>query len=120
MSTAAHKGAKSRRLPAVLVVVALVAAGAVAWALRPGDSGEPFAMSSPRFELLSVPRTGVCSTPPAKPFAPTSVSISGVVDGAKVLALPRDHNNVPGVPPTSAKYAFAWDRPPGIKPGAPR
>jgi sortase (surface protein transpeptidase) len=27
---------------------------------------------------------------------------------------------VPGVPPTSAKHSFAWDRPPGIKPGADR
>jgi hypothetical protein len=120
MTTAAHKGGASRRFAAVLVVAAVVAAGAAAWLLRPADSGRPFAMNSPAFDLLAIPKTGVCTKPATSPFTPTSVSIRGVVDDGQVLPLPRDGNNVPEVPPTSAKYAFAWDRPPGIKPGSPR
>lgn len=54
------------------------------------------------------------------PFAPASIAIAGVTSGAPVLALPRDAAGVPGVPPltSTGKTEFAWDRPPGIRPGA--
>ena len=121
MSTAEHRRASPKKLAAVLVLVALVAAALTAWMLRPEEQqGRPFAMGSPTFEPLAIPKSGVCTRPAPAPFTPTSVTISDVVRGGEVLALPRDGNNVPGVPPTSAKYAFAWDRPPGIKPGSDR
>lgn len=109
----------------VLVLVALVAAALVAWTLRPQESpGRPFEMNSPTFDLLAsptpAPRTGVCEQPVPEPFEPTSITISDIVKDAEVMPLPRDEQGVPSVPPTSAKHAFAWDRPPGIKPGSDR
>jgi sortase (surface protein transpeptidase) len=43
-----------------------------------------------------------------------------VVRDATVLALPRDTNDVPGVPPATdaGRWEFGWDRPPGIRPGS--
>jgi hypothetical protein len=120
MSTADHRRSAPKRLAAVLVVVAVVAAAVVAWMLRPQEQGKPFEMNSPSFDMLAIPKTGVCARPATAPFTPTSVSIPHVVKDGQVLALPRDGNNVPSVPPTSAKYTFAWDRPPGIKPGSDR
>lgn len=124
MATAEHRQPASQRFAAVAVLVAVVAAALVAWTMRPQEEGRPFEMNSPSFELLAIPtaapKTGVCERPAPRPFTPTSVTIPDVVKDGEVLPLPRDGNNVPGVPPTSAKYAFAWDRPPGIKPGAPR
>lgn len=108
----------SRGLAIVLALVAVAAVVAlVVWNLRPQEPARPFEMNSPSFELLTVPKAPTCEGSATGPFVPTSVTISGVVDDARVLALPRDKNNVPGTPPTSAKHAFAWDRP-GIKPGS--
>jgi len=108
-----------------LLLLAVAAAVVLAWAQRPQESVKPFAMSSPRFDILPVAApspsaTGVCARPATAPFTPTSVSIPQVIKDGKVLALPRDGNNVPAVPPTSAKSTFAWDRPPGIMPGSDR
>lgn len=103
----------------VLALVAVAAAALVAWNLRAQEPARPFEMNSPSFELLAVPEAGTCEGAAAEPFVPTSITIDGVVRDAHVLALPRDENDVPGVPPTSAKHAFAWDRP-GIKPGSDR
>jgi len=50
-------------------------------------------------------------------FVPTNISVTGITQ--PVLGLPRDENDVPGVPPLSNadKQVFAWDEP-GVKPGA--
>ncbi len=81
-------------------------------------------MNSPTFDAVTAPATtratGVCAHPATAPFTPTSISIPDVIQDGKVMALPRDANDVPRVPPTSAKFAFAWDRPPGIEPGSDR
>ena len=120
MTTAEHRRAAPKRLAVVLVLVALLIAAGLAWVLRPDGPGRPFAMGSPTLQPVSVPRPpSTCGSPATAPFTPTHVSIPHVVKNADVLALPRDGNNVPGVPPTSAKFTFAWDRP-GIKPGSPR
>lgn len=58
-----------------------------------------------------------CAT--AEPFVPSQIAVQGVVRRAEVMALPRDANRVPGVPPIGRKHTFAWDRP-GIRPGEPR
>jgi hypothetical protein len=112
-------------VPAVLaVVVAVVMAALLAWVLRPQPEPSSFEMNSPSFELLPVPtptptpRPGVCGKPATRPFTPTSITIPSIIKDGQVLALPRDANNVPSTPPTSAKYTFAWDRPPGIMPGS--
>jgi hypothetical protein len=58
-----------------------------------------------------------CSRRADRPFVPTSIAVIGVTQ--PVLGLPRDADNIPGVPSlTSAdKLVFAWDKP-GVKPGA--
>lgn len=110
----------SRGLAIVLALVAVAAVIAlVVWNLRPQETSRPFEMNSPSFELLAVPKASTCEGSAAGPFVPTRVTISSVVQDARVLALPRDENDVPGVPPTSDKHSFAWDRP-GIKPGSDR
>lgn len=59
-----------------------------------------------------------CAGGARKPFGPTSIRVQDVTKDSRVLALPRDSHNVPGVPATSDKTSFAWDAP-GIKPGSP-
>ncbi len=109
------------------VVLAVASAAVVAWTLLSPESqsGRPFAIHSPTFDPLTVaapvtPTPDVCGRPASAPFTPTSISIPRVVKDGKVLALPRDGNNVPSAPATSARFTFAWDRPPGIKPGSDR
>jgi hypothetical protein len=106
------------------LVVAVVVAGLLVWMPRPQpDPASSFDMNSPSFELLPVPSPtpsppGVCGHPATKPFTPTSITIPHVVKNGQVLALPRDGRDVPSTPPVTAKFTFAWDRPPGIKPGS--
>lgn len=61
----------------------------------------------------------VCDDGATSPFTPRPISVADVVRRAPVLALSRDANDVPGVPPLSeaGKSEFAGDRPPGIMPG---
>lgn len=119
---------------AAVGLVVLVAAGWLLWPSgpRPAVSGGPAPMTGagatlPSFTtvdgvtLSALDHRLVCERG-ARPFTPTSVAIPGLTGGARVLALPRDADGVPGVPPlTSAgKAEFAWDRPPGIRPGERR
>jgi len=62
----------------------------------------------------------ICASGATTSFTPDQITVDGVVRRAPVLALARDGNNVPGVPPLSeaGKHEFAWDRPPGILPGS--
>ena len=63
-----------------------------------------------------------CPDTVAKPFAPTSITVTGVARNVDVLALKRDGNNVPGIPPltTTGKHVFAYDLGQKIRPGDPR
>jgi len=63
----------------------------------------------------------MCGDPAKKPFVPKQISVAGVTTKARVLALPRDAENVPQAPPISnvGKTEFAWDAP-TIKPGEPK
>lgn len=63
-------------------------------------------------------RASACR-PADRAFAPTSLTIPGVVGRTKVLALGRDSRGVPRTPPlTSAgKWQVAWDRS-RIRPGS--
>ena len=67
------------------------------------------------------PVPDACENGATKPFTPTSIDIQDVRDELPILALARDENDVPGVPPITARDAVAWDRPPrGLQPGSPR
>lgn len=108
---------------AALIVLALVIALLIT---RSGGSPTPVAVPPPPVPTLA-PATPSPAPPPtcstvAHPFVPTSVSIPGVVGKVSVLALHRDANGVPGVPPISAigKTEMAFDLGNGIEPGDPR
>lgn len=111
-----------RRVAAVLALVIAVAALLVSMLRPQPEARSSFDIGSPSFELLPVPKPppGVCGHPATKPFTPTSTTIPHVVKHAQVLALPRDGHGLPSTPSTLAKYTFAWDRPPGIRPGSAR
>lgn len=117
---------------ALVLVLALAVGGALLlWpanepsaADRRGTGG-PTAAPPPPFAtvdgttLVAAPEPRACRPRARTPFTPTTIAIAGVTDGAHVLALPRDASGVPGVPPltSTGKSEFAWDRPPGIRPG---
>lgn len=113
------------RWSGVMVVVAavLVAAVALGWwlAAKPGDVVRPPTRQAAAAGTTLHARS-FCSTGATTPFSPTGISIPGVIRRVPVLALPRDANGVPGALPLTdaAKHEFAWDEPPGIKPGAAR
>ena len=103
---------------ACLVAILTVAAVVVAALLR---SPEPAPTARPTATLAPIPTPSPtperCEKPADRPFTPTRITVPGIIRNAKVVALPRDASNVPGVPPTAAKHVIAWDRPPGIRPG---
>lgn len=59
---------------------------------------------------------------PKHPFVPKSVTIPGVDKHTTVLALRRDHRNVPRTPPLTdrGKWQFAWDKLSDIRAGSER
>jgi len=97
----------------VMVVVTLQGA-------EPAPAARPAATASPTTPTPTSSPTGPCADQATEPFTPKQITVPGIIRNAKVLALPRDGSNVPGVPPTSAKQDIAWDRPPGIRPGEPQ
>ena len=126
--------AVSRRAGALggLVLLVLLAGAVLVWAsderptgdrpaATPATTRPPAPFPTLAGATLAAERSPVCQRP-VRPFTPTSVAIPGVTRGARVLALPRDADGVPGVPPltTAGKTEFAWDRPPGIRPGERR
>jgi hypothetical protein len=120
MTTVKHRR-RARGVATVLVLVAVAAAALLVWMQRPQETTRPFNLASPSFKLLTTaPPKGECADPATKPFTPTRITIPQVVKNGQVLAAPRDAQDLPSTPPTSAKYAFAWDRPPGIMPGSDR
>ena len=114
-------------LVAALAAALVVSVVMVVVALRPAapaPAAEPVASASPTPTPTPspTPKPSPCEDQATEPFKPTRITIPGVVRNARTLALPRDGNNVPGVPPVSGpgKQQVAWDRPPGIKPGSPQ
>lgn len=111
-------------LAAALASALIMSAVMVVVALQPAEQApvaRPVATASPTPASTPTPSpTGPCADQATEPFTPTKITVPGVVRDARMLALPRDANNVPGVPPVSGpgKQQVAWDRPPGIKPGS--
>ena len=122
----------SRRLLALLVLVAVLAAAAMVW-LADDEPTSPVAVdpevpsatptvtpTATPTRVKQAPKTPFeCRSKPAA-FTPTSISIAGITSGSPVVAVPRDANGVVGVPPLteSGKAEFAWDEP-GVEPGSP-
>lgn len=111
-------------LVALAVALGVVLVAGVVLLLRPDPEPATQATADPTSAETSPPaaaETGQqeCADSARTTFRPRHVTVEGIIDGAEVRALPRDDNNVPGVPPISDKQVFAWDRP-GIRPGAPR
>jgi hypothetical protein len=110
-------------LAAALVAALLVSAVMVVLSLQqpePAPVARPTPAVSPSPIPTPTPPPGPCAEQADRPFAPKRITIPGIIRNAKVLALPRDGNNVPSVPPVGAKQVIAWDRPPGIRPGEPK
>ena len=89
---------------------------------EPTPVARPVPVATPTPTPTPTPKPGPCDDPATAPFRPARITFPGVVRDVQVVALPRDANNVPGVPPVSeaGKRQIAWDRPPGIKPGEPK
>jgi hypothetical protein len=116
--------AAGRRSALVALVVATVIA--LAYALWPDGTKVEASKPAPVPAVQKVVagttmHPTVCGKPATKPFVPKQISVDGVTNRARVLALPRDFENVPQAPPLSdvGKTEFAWDAP-TVKPGAPK
>jgi hypothetical protein len=97
-----------------LIVIAAVGAWGIA---RSFD--DPGSLPTSKLDAGQIP--GLCENGATKPFTPTSIDIQDVRDDMPILALARDGNDVPGIPPINAGYTVAWDKPPrGLQPGSPR
>lgn len=114
----------TRRSALVVLIVATVIA--LAWTLWPDakkvDRAKPLVVPAAQQVVAGTTlHPAVCGNPAKKPFVPQQISVAGVTNRARVLALPRDANNVPQAPPLSSvgKTQFAWDAP-TLKPGSPK
>lgn len=80
------------------------------------------AVTPPQLVRPAAPLTSQpCATGASGPFVPTQFAIPGVIRPAPILALARDANGVPSVPPVTlaGKQEYAWDKSPvGILPGS--
>jgi hypothetical protein len=115
------RGRDSRAWRHVAVAAAVVGIVAAGWQVGhlPSTEAEP-AVAQAVLAGTTLQARSICDGGATSPFTPTRISVQDVVRKAPVLALARDGNNVPGVPPLSeaGKHEFAWDRPPGILPGS--
>jgi hypothetical protein len=105
-------------------VVVLLAAGCAGPVDRVSPPASPPAVS-PSTPAASPPASGTAALPDGcdvgtAGVAPRQIAMPGVVR-AEVMALPRDENGVPGVPPLTdrGKRVFAWDVEQGVRPGDP-
>lgn len=108
----------------VLLVVVVGVVAALLVGLRSSADTTPVAggldaPDLPRVTAEPTPKSP-CDDGAERAFSPTSVDVPGVQDDISVLALPRDARDIPQTPPTSGtgKNVFAWDRPPGVRPGS--
>lgn len=86
------------------------------WSLdRPAPVDE---LPPPQETVAGSALSPTCDT--RRPFHPVEAVITGYE--ARVVPLPRDGDNVPGVPPltVAGKGVMAWDQPPGVLPGSRR
>lgn len=106
----------------VLVVALVVAVGLLRPTSRTPAAHPTTAVAEPPRSPAPTPTTPPCESQASGEFTPSKVTVPGVFANAPVLALARDGKNVPSVPPVTeaGKREVAWDRPPGIKPGAPK
>lgn len=114
------------RVGIVAGCAALIVLAATVLVLRNGDDPGTIAADPPPPTATSTPAPTPsadpgCTTAP-KAFVPTTVSIPDVARKISVVALRRDSDGVPGVPPlTSAgKTEMAFDLGSGILPGETR
>lgn len=84
------------------------------------SSDEPGTLRAANVGVMPIPDS--CENGATKPFTPTSIDIQDVRGNLPILAMARDDNDVPGVPPPiNASNTVAWDKPPqGLQPGSPR
>ena len=101
------------RLAAVSLIVLLAGCAGQDSGPEPTPEVLPTPAVAPRTTISPSP----CCSTATKPFVPTDITITGL--DVPVLRLGRDENNVPGVPPLSAKFDVAWDAP-GVQPGERR
>jgi hypothetical protein len=89
---------------------------------EPAPVARDVPVATPTTTPTPTAKPGPCDDPATEPFRPAKITFPGVARDVKVVPLPRDANNVPGVPPVSeaGKREIAWDRPPGLKPGSPK
>ncbi len=122
---AAEPVVPTKRLPSrwtgnfrrLVPVAALVAAVLLVGLVQEQSETAP---ASPTVSATPFRTSSSCSSQADEPFTPSHITVPGVVRDAPVHALPRDSNDVPGVPPTTeaGRWEFGWDRPPGIRPGS--
>jgi hypothetical protein len=125
-SSSAPSSSRRRTWIVAALIAALVAAAVIvlvrSWPTEPAPVARPTPAATPTPTPTPSPSQtpSECGDQGAGPFTPKRITVPGIIRDAKVFALPRDGSNVPGVPPTAAKQAIAWDRPPGIRPGEPK
>ena len=114
-------------LPLAAALVAALVVSAVMLVVtqrqpEPTPVARPSPVATPSPTQTPTGEPSPCDDPATEPFKPTRITFPGIARDVKVLALPRDANNVPSVPPVSeaGKRQIAWDRPPGLEPGSPK
>lgn len=104
----------------IAACAAMLAVLATTWQFWPGSAGAAAYVAPQQVLAGQTLRADFCHQPASEPFVPTSITIPGITQRARVLALPRDANNIPSpLPLTEAgKHEFAWDQQPSPMPGA--
>jgi len=115
----------TRRRLALTLVVALVAVAVAAMGVVAQQRDDDFE-AGPQPTLPTFPPRSPTPTPEPdpclggadRPFVPETISVTG--EEYSVLALQRDAQNVPGVPPLTqtGKWKFGWDVAPSPLPGS--
>lgn len=118
--SAQEQVAKGRRKQLAVLCTAIAVAIVAAWLLWPHSEPTKAAVPKPTVVATTTPKPNFCQRSSSKPFTPTQISVEGVSGRIPVVALGRDAQDVPSTPPTSniGKAEFAWDKPPGLKPGS--
>ena len=110
-----------RRVSAVTaVVVAVVLMALAAWWFWPEPEADPApttAAPSTTAAPVETPAPAPCTSTAKGPFTPTSVTVPGAIDAARVVPVPPD-GEVSGTLPESEGRAFAWEPSPGATPGS--
>ena len=99
-----------------VLTAALLAVTVIAVALLPAKT-ESAQFRAAQLPTVDIP--GPCDSGATEPFTPTTVDIDDVGQDLPVQPLPRDGEDVPGVPPVNATHTVALDAP-GPHPGSER